>query len=258
VRIHTGRDAEASAGAIGARAYASGSDVVFGAGQFAPTTPSGRRLLAHELTHTIQQTGGGPPGSGGLVAGEAFETPSTALSLATAAPPAVQRQTPPGTVAAPAGKEITLAQLQGALTAANVEARLSAIITLFQVGDYITLPTLLVLANLPATPPAGESGDRAGIRTLLSAVNRIERTSGGFVVRLTIPGSEVVAKVKGLNLKIKDGAVANVSTTNTGDLAVDLAGVKVQTIAFVGLPSVTLSDNTLNVLGIPIPLVKEK
>lgn len=55
VRIHTGSQAAAAAKGIGARAYAVGSDIVFGAGEYAPATAEGRRLLAHELTHTIQQ-----------------------------------------------------------------------------------------------------------------------------------------------------------------------------------------------------------
>ena len=55
VRVHTGPGAAASAEAIGALAYTSGSDVVFGPGQYAPDTTAGQRLLAHELTHVIQQ-----------------------------------------------------------------------------------------------------------------------------------------------------------------------------------------------------------
>ncbi len=55
VRIHTGSTAERSAAAIGAQAYTIGDDMVFGQGQFRPATSSGRRLLAHELTHVLQQ-----------------------------------------------------------------------------------------------------------------------------------------------------------------------------------------------------------
>ncbi len=55
VRIHTGNGAEASARTVHALAYTVGRNIVFGAGQFTPSTPAGRRLLAHELTHTLQQ-----------------------------------------------------------------------------------------------------------------------------------------------------------------------------------------------------------
>jgi hypothetical protein len=55
VRVHTDDDAQASASAIGALAYASGSHVVFGTGQYSPHSHSGRQLLAHELAHVVQQ-----------------------------------------------------------------------------------------------------------------------------------------------------------------------------------------------------------
>jgi len=57
VRIHTGTEAAASARSIQAHAYTAGSDIVFASGQYAPETEQGRRLLAHELTHTIQSSG---------------------------------------------------------------------------------------------------------------------------------------------------------------------------------------------------------
>ncbi len=57
VRVHTGAAAAESARAINARAYTVGRDVVFGAGEYAPGTDAGRRLLAHELTHVLQQRG---------------------------------------------------------------------------------------------------------------------------------------------------------------------------------------------------------
>jgi hypothetical protein len=55
VRIHTGEQASASAHAVNALAYTVGRDVVFDREQYAPETEVGRRLLAHELTHVVQQ-----------------------------------------------------------------------------------------------------------------------------------------------------------------------------------------------------------
>jgi|GEM_PF-4449364 len=59
VRIHTGKLAANSARAVGARAYTVGNDIVFGENQYRPHdgAGAGARLLAHELTHTIQQGG---------------------------------------------------------------------------------------------------------------------------------------------------------------------------------------------------------
>lgn len=53
VRVHTGADAAAAAGSLAARGYAVGRHVVFGAGQYAPGTHAGDRLLAHELAHVV-------------------------------------------------------------------------------------------------------------------------------------------------------------------------------------------------------------
>lgn len=55
VRVHADPKAAASSRAINALAYTVGRDVVFGAGYYSPQTTSGRRLLAHELAHVVQQ-----------------------------------------------------------------------------------------------------------------------------------------------------------------------------------------------------------
>lgn len=57
VRIHTGAMASQSAQEVNALAYTVGSHVVFGAGRYAPGTSDGQRMLAHELTHVVQQAG---------------------------------------------------------------------------------------------------------------------------------------------------------------------------------------------------------
>ena len=61
VRVHADGKASDSARAINARAYTVGRDIVFAQGQYQPATTSGRLLLAHELTHVVQQSGAGAP-----------------------------------------------------------------------------------------------------------------------------------------------------------------------------------------------------
>jgi hypothetical protein len=56
VRVHTDSAAARSAQAVNALAYTVGGDVVFGAGQYQPGSDAGKRLIAHELTHTLQQS----------------------------------------------------------------------------------------------------------------------------------------------------------------------------------------------------------
>jgi hypothetical protein len=79
VRIHTDAGAAAAAHGIQARAYTLGHDVAFAAGEFAPATDGGKRLIAHELTHVLQQTGG--------------ERRIARTPAVTASEPAIQRDT---------------------------------------------------------------------------------------------------------------------------------------------------------------------
>jgi hypothetical protein len=58
VRVHDEPAGAQSAHDVNARAYTVGQHLVFGAGQYAPATQEGRRLIAHELAHVVQQAGG--------------------------------------------------------------------------------------------------------------------------------------------------------------------------------------------------------
>lgn len=59
VKIHTGQDADALNQALGARAFTTGQDIFFRDNEYDPGSSAGQELLAHELTHVVQQ-GGGP------------------------------------------------------------------------------------------------------------------------------------------------------------------------------------------------------
>ncbi len=72
VRIHTDGAAKTSTRAVDALAFTVGRDIVFGDGLYAPTTPKGQRLLAHELTHVVQQRGGAKPTSTIMRRGRTF------------------------------------------------------------------------------------------------------------------------------------------------------------------------------------------
>jgi hypothetical protein len=73
VRIHTDPTAARSARAVHALAYTVGSDIAFDAGRYAPDTAAGRRLLAHELAHVVQQRSTAPADLAGLSVSEATE-----------------------------------------------------------------------------------------------------------------------------------------------------------------------------------------
>ncbi len=55
VRLHTDSEAAKSAQSINALAYTSGNNIVFNSGQYSPESDGGKRLMAHELTHVLQQ-----------------------------------------------------------------------------------------------------------------------------------------------------------------------------------------------------------
>lgn len=86
VRVHADARASESADAVGASAYTVGRHMVFAAGRYAPDTPAGLALLAHELTHTLQQGAGRParsPDAGGDAA-EGVEASAQVLQMQSA------------------------------------------------------------------------------------------------------------------------------------------------------------------------------
>lgn len=83
VRVHTGGKADESARSINAQAYTVGSDVVFRSGAYQPDTPTGQRVIAHELTHVVQQKAGpvaGTPAPGGIKLSDPSDTFEQAAS----------------------------------------------------------------------------------------------------------------------------------------------------------------------------------
>ncbi|MFC4555544.1 DUF4157 domain-containing protein [Georgenia faecalis] len=97
VRVHDDAAAHASAQAVDAHAYTVGRDVVFGQGGFDPASDAGRRVLAHELTHVVQQRSGpvdGSPAGGGVRVSDPadrFEREAADTAERAMAAPAVQR-----------------------------------------------------------------------------------------------------------------------------------------------------------------------
>jgi hypothetical protein len=69
VRIHSDAPAADSAAALQANAYTTGRDIYFARGKYAPASNEGKRLLAHELTHTLQQASGATPMAASPAAG---------------------------------------------------------------------------------------------------------------------------------------------------------------------------------------------
>jgi hypothetical protein len=107
VRLHTDAAAEQSAREVNANAYTVGHNVVFGPSRFTPETQEGRRLIAHELAHVVQQSG-----AGGNHVGE-----KRGLSPISLLQPMIQRDfavepTAPEAV----GRELSPTQIRNAIT----------------------------------------------------------------------------------------------------------------------------------------------
>ena len=101
VRVHAGQQAAASAESMRAAAYAVGEDIVFAEGAYAPDTVEGRLLLAHELTHVVQQDGRREPlGEVGSV--DRWQTAGAEQEAAELAPRVVQGEGVDVSVSAPA------------------------------------------------------------------------------------------------------------------------------------------------------------
>ena len=94
VKVHTDSNASNSARSVQANAYTVGSDIVFGAGQFAPESESGKQTIAHELTHVVQQRAGPVAGTdvgGGIKLShpsDEFETAADSTARAALSGPA--------------------------------------------------------------------------------------------------------------------------------------------------------------------------
>ena len=71
MRVHTDETANALAASVSARAFTTGNDLYFAQGEYSPGSGSGDRLLAHELSHVVQQRGA--PTSGPLTVSQPGE-----------------------------------------------------------------------------------------------------------------------------------------------------------------------------------------
>ena len=98
VRLHTDSAAAASATSVQAQAYTVDNHIVFGEGRYTPGTPEATRMLAHELTHVVQQRSGpvdGTPAPGGIKVSDPsdrFEREAERTADKVAATVPVQRQ----------------------------------------------------------------------------------------------------------------------------------------------------------------------
>lgn len=99
VRVHTGPESHALNESLSAKAFTTGHDIFFREGAYDPGSSGGQELLAHELTHVVQQSSGRVGGGGGRMTvnapGDSYEQEADSVARAvtsTTAAPALQRQ----------------------------------------------------------------------------------------------------------------------------------------------------------------------
>lgn len=101
VRIHTGSESNQLNEQLGAKAFTTGNDVFFRDGEYNPSSSSGQELIAHELTHVVQQGSGAVPSSGKMAVnapGDQFEQEADSVAKQVSSggvAPGVQRQEVP-------------------------------------------------------------------------------------------------------------------------------------------------------------------
>ena len=181
VRVHRGEAAAKSAKAIDARAYTAGKHIVFGQGQYQPSTQMGRQIIAHELAHVIQQSNASNAGRLVVAASSdpaEAQAEGAARAVASGHAPPMERDRGslnPGSLSGMAGSRVlqrrviddsrhvtcrpTRANAVGQIQAAETEA-----IRILQLGAEVARSRARGEAILDLT---GETLNRHGFRDLL-------------------------------------------------------------------------------------------
>ena len=247
IRVHTDARASDSARAVGARAYTVGRDIVFASGQYSPASDAGLRLLAHELTHSLQQGPASPHVAGKLeVTGPADASEREADAVADivagggsvpavrSTPVAVQRQpdsriltgrlrpppaplvVPPGSIpetyVLPAPPDI---QLQTPPIGAPRERRPDVL------PGRLERPTPTIIKPVPRCTPeraltwadfaVGVPGGGFGAITRAPVVEEDVQGNRMFRVIMDHAGSKVLAKIPVAADRTKNGCAADVA-----------------------------------------------
>lgn len=220
VRLHTSSAAHSAARNIHAHAYTLRNNIVFAAGQYAPDTAAGRRLLAHELTHVLQQS------PAGTIQREEAE-PAGAITARDIFP--VEQGARLQILRTMEDLWFGVLQSEDAETAATIEAIQDHVAEVTTVNDDLFLATMAQSVQLPAR-------DQEPARTIRNVEIRLARTSDG-VFDFTITGlgqssSERISlySLVGMTAERRDGSVvlSSEGVPQLGTTATEGGGVAVQ------------------------------
>ncbi len=213
VRVHCGAAAEQSARCLNANAYTVGHHIVFAAGRFALGTHEGRRLIAHELTHVVQQSQPAGLGSGQINAMRGLPSISSsavhlARDLDAGVPPDAGPAGGPSDAApiagVPGGSPVPAAPPAGTPPAATPSATIGAVTFRGSINRIAPTRTAMVPVTVTGLPAGGSatidveaSGGVNGSATITAGATLA--TSGDVTVRggtQTTPGNAGKLKVR--------------------------------------------------------------
>lgn len=166
------------------------------------------------------------------------------------------------------GKELSATDFKDALTKKTVEERVRAISAVFKEGDYITSATIFELTGVSSTEQSGEPSINAGVRDMINHIDKISKADNTFTIYMvggsdhesTLPIKTKESKTVNMYLEIENEATLELNDTGSKiEIKVDdINGAIVTDFYLPELPNVSLDDNILTVLYIPISLVPKK
>ena len=211
VRIHTDSRAAESARSVSALAYTVGQDIVFASGQYSPESAAGKRLLAHELTHVVQQQQWG--GSGTLAA-------SSSAPVIAGEHSAAEREAEALSHRVMAGQSVAGRRL----AAPSGQMHRSVSISPTDPAAALLLSALTRLTGRPATATGGTlalgnptPGAAASSGTVTDYVQRAISASRAYTLQsgATTPGGTAV---RGVRVETATSGGGVTITINTGDI----------------------------------------
>lgn len=235
VRVHANARSAQAAAAINAHAFTAGSDIHFGAGRFRPGTSQGDRLLAHELTHTIQQTGGHP-----LVRSAVSADRSGANGTLSRAPvPVIQRWPSAGDIVDSIEDTVDEAKSAASDVVDTVGGAVSDVVD--DVGEGLDEAGRAIRGAAGKVVDTGRAVGSAIVEAGEGAVDWLETEAGrlatrladalGVSVRVTADGLEIdVAKICPLDALTKSFDLKSLD----GDYMVPVVAIPIGTVALTG------------------------
>jgi uncharacterized protein DUF4157 len=204
VRVHTDESAAEAASGYHARAYTVGSDIVFGAEEYAPGTSAGQRLIAHELTHVVQQ------GSDSTAAATVQREPEGA----TKAPPTVAKGLSEGVQGYMENTEGGAADLEDEDLARQVMGFQQAILTGWQTALANFLVVLESKSDKESSPDFQKAMGKFFLEKAVGKIGAVAKWALGEVSeKATKPVEFGLDALKALNEEVKRAEEAKESAT---------------------------------------------